>query len=68
MVVGPVVGSIGRNASEKMTENLANRAMGAAATEGLRVVPPVNPNQATAMEVMLRRALTPNAGGLVAPR
>jgi hypothetical protein len=68
MVAGPVIGSIGRAASEKMTERLANRAMGAAATEGLRSIPPVNSNQATALEVMLRRSLTPNVGGLVAPR
>lgn len=68
MVAGPVLGSIGRAASEKMTERLANRAMGAAATEGLRNIPPVNPNQASAIEVLLRRSLTPNAGGLVAPR
>lgn len=68
MVAGPVIGSIGRAASDRLTEKLATRAMGAAATEGLRTVPPVNPNQASAIEVLLRRGLTPNAGGLVAPR
>lgn len=68
MVAGPIIGSIGRNASERMTERLAQRAMGATATEGLRSLPPINPNQATALEVLLRRTLTPNAGGLVAPR
>lgn len=61
MIVGPVVGSIGRNASERMTESLANRAMGAAATEGLKALPRVNPNQATPLEVLLRRAALPNA-------
>lgn len=61
MVVGPVIGSIGRNASERMTEGLAQRAMGAAATEGLQVLPRINPNQATPIEVLLRRAITPNA-------
>lgn len=63
MVVGPVLGSIGRNASERMTEGLAQRALGAAATENLRVLPPMigaspierllqqvgNPAQATAV-------------------
>lgn len=68
MVVGPVVGSIGRNASERMTEGLAQRAMGAAATEGLKVLPRINANQATPIEVLLRRSITPNVGGLVAPR
>jgi hypothetical protein len=68
MVAGPVMGSIGRAASERMTEGLANRALGAAATEGLRTIPSVNPNQATAIEEVLRKLLTPNAGGLVAPR
>lgn len=61
MVVGPVIGSIGRNASEQMTERLANRAMGATATEGLKVFPRINPNQATPLEMMLRRAALPNA-------
>ena len=69
MVAGPVIGTIGRRVSEKMTENLANRAMGAAATEGLRTIPPINANQATALEQLLRRgALPASAGGLVAPR
>jgi|GEM_PF-4204066 len=68
MVAGPVLGSIGRNASERMTEGLAQRAMGAAATEGLKVLPSINPNQATPIEVLLRRTLGPNAGGSVAPR
>jgi hypothetical protein len=66
MVAGPVIGSIGRNASERMTEGLAQRAMGAAATEGLKVLPRVNPSQATPIEVLLRRAALPNAGGSVA--
>lgn len=61
MVAGPVLGSIGRAASERMTEGLANRAMGAAATEGLKVLPRINPSQATPIEVLLRRAITPNA-------
>lgn len=68
MVVGPVIGSVGRNASERMTEGLAQRAMGAAATEGLKVLPRVNPSQATPIEVLLRRAALPNVGGLVTPR
>lgn len=68
MVVGPVLGSIGRNASERMTEGLAQRAMGAAATEGLKVLPRINPSQATPIEVLLRRSITPNVGGLVTPR
>ncbi|MFC3706042.1 hypothetical protein ACFOOL_14915 [Devosia honganensis] len=68
MVAGPVLGSIGRNASERMTEGLAQRAMGAAATEGLKVLPRVNPNQATPIEVLLRKAALPNVGGLVSPR
>ena len=41
MVAGPVIGSIARNASERTTERLANRALGAAATENLRVLPPL---------------------------
>lgn len=61
MVVGPVIGSVGRNASERMTEGLAQRAMGAAATEGLQVLPRIDPNTATPIEVLLRRAITPNA-------
>lgn len=68
MVVGPAIGSVGRNLSERMTGNLANRALGAVATENLRVLPAVNPNQATPIEVLLRRSLTPNAGGLVTSR
>jgi len=68
MVAGPVIGSIGRAASEKMTEKLATRAMGAAATEGLKSIPAVNPNQATFLETILRRSITPSAGGLAAPR
>lgn len=68
MLAGPVIGSIGRNASEKMTENLARRAMGAVATQGLKVLPPVNPNQATMLEQVLRKTITPGIGGLVAPR
>lgn len=61
MVAGPVLGSIGRNASERLTEGLANRAMGAAATEGLKVLPRIDPNSATPIEVLMRRAITPNA-------
>lgn len=69
MVAGPIIGSVGRKASEKMTENLAQRALGAAATEGLRSVPPINPNQATLLETLLRRgSLGATGGGLVAPR
>lgn len=68
MIVGPALGSIGRAASDKITERLATRAMGAAATEGLRTVPPVNPNQASSLEVLLRGILMPNAGASVAPR
>jgi hypothetical protein len=68
MVAAPVIGAAAKAGSERMTQNLANRALGAVATEGLKVLPRVNPNQATPIEVLLRRAITPNAGGSVAPR
>lgn len=68
MVAGPVIGSIGRNVSEKMTENLANRALGAVATEGLKIIPRINPNQATPIEMLLRRTALPAAAPLLQTR
>ncbi|MFD1945071.1 hypothetical protein [Paradevosia shaoguanensis] len=68
MVLGPAIGSIGRNASEKMTTNLANRAMGAVATEGLQSLPKFDPNKATALERMLFRTALPGSKPLVPSR
>lgn len=68
MVAGPVIGSLAKAGSERMTGNLANRALGAVATEGLKVVPKVNPNQATALEQLLRRTALPATAPLVQSR
>lgn len=68
MVVGPIVGSVARRASEAMTGKLADRALGAVATEGLRAIPPINPNQATALEQVLRRTALPATAPLLQSR
>lgn len=68
MVAGPVLGSIGRKASENMTNTLAQRALAAAATDGLKVVPAVNPNQATLLEQVLRRTALPATAPLIQSR
>jgi len=67
MVAGPVIGSLAKVGSERLTNNLANRAMGAVATEGLKIIPKVNPNQATLLEQVLRRTALP-ASGVVTTR
>lgn len=68
MVAGPLIGSLGRNASEKMTEGLAQRALGAVATDGLQSLPRINPNQATMLEQVLRRTALPAAAPLIQSR
>jgi hypothetical protein len=68
MVAGPVLGSVGRKASENMTNNLAQRALAAAATDGLKVVQPVNPNQATLLEQVLMRTALPALPPLIQSR
>lgn len=68
MIAGPVIGAAAKAGSERLTGNLANRALGAVATEGLRVIPKVNPNQAGALEQLLRRTAIPAAGPLVNSR
>ncbi len=57
MVAGPAIGALAKVGSERLTGNLANRALGAVATEGLQIVPPLDPNSATALEQLLRRGL-----------
>lgn len=68
MVLGPAIGGLAKAGSERMTGNLANRALGAVATEGLRVIPKVNPNQATMLEQVLRRTALPAAAPLIQSR
>lgn len=68
MVAGPIIGAAAKAGSERMTGNLANRALGAVATEGLRAIPKVNPNQATALEQLLRRTALPATAPLVQSR
>ena len=68
MIAGPMIGAAAKAGSERLTGNLANRALGAVATEGLRVVPKVSPNQAGALEQLLRRTAIPAAGPLVNSR
>lgn len=68
MVAGPVLGSVGRKASENMTNSLAQRALAAAATDGMKVIPPINPNQATMLEQVLRRTALPATAPLIQSR
>jgi hypothetical protein len=68
MVAGPVLGSVGRKASENMTNSLAQRAVAAAAADGLKIVPPVNPNQATMLEQVLMRTALPALPPLIQSR
>lgn len=68
MVAGPIIGGLAKAGSERMTNNLAQRALGAVATEGLKVIPKVNPNQATMLEQVLRRTALPATAPLVQSR
>lgn len=68
MVAGPVIGSLAKAGSERMTNNLAQRALGAVATDGLKVIPKINPNQATMLEQVLRRTALPATAPLVQSR
>lgn len=68
MVAGPIIGSLAKAGSERMTNNLAERALGAVATEGLKVVPKLNPNQATLLEQVLRRTALPATAPLLQAR
>lgn len=68
MVAGPAIGALAKAGSERVTNNLAQRALGAVATEGLKVIPKVNPNQATALEQLLRRTALPATAPLVQSR
>jgi hypothetical protein len=68
MVAGPVIGSLAKAGSERMTGDLAQRALGAVATEGLKVIPKVNPNQATMLEQVLRRTALPATAPLIQAR
>lgn len=61
MVAGPVIGSLAKSGSERMTNNLAQRALGAVATDGLKIIPKVSPNQAGLLEQVLRRTALPSA-------
>lgn len=69
--MGPIGGmlaaggaTLARRGSEKLTERAANRALGAAATENLRVLPKVPGTQQTSLEA-LTRLLSAPAGGAV---
>lgn len=55
-------GTIAKKVGEKLARNTANRALGAAATEGLKIVPPVNAANAGVLEQLLRRSASPAAG------
>ena len=68
MVLGPAIGGLAKAGSERMTGNLAKRALGAVATEGLKVIPKVNPNQATMLEQVLRRTALPATAPLIQSR
>jgi hypothetical protein len=65
MVAGPAIGALGKVASERMTGNLANRALGAVATEGLKVLPPLPAGTPTALEALFRRGALGAQGPLV---
>lgn len=68
MVAGPILGSAGRKVSENMTGNLAQRALAAAATDGLKVIPALNPNQTTMLEQVLMRTALPSLSPLIQSR
>lgn len=67
LVAGPVIGAIAKKGSEKMTSDLAKRALGAVATDGLKVIPPVNQAVPSLVESALRYNL-PGLAGLPANR
>jgi hypothetical protein len=68
MVAGPIIGGLAKAGSERMTDNLAQRALGAVATDGLKIIPKVNPNRATMLEQVLRRTALPAVAPLVQSR
>ena len=68
MVAGPTIGGLARAGSEKLTGKLADRALGAVATEGLKVIPKLNPNTATMLEKVLRRTALPATAPLIQSR
>lgn len=55
-------GTAARRGSEKMTEQAASRAAAAVATEGLKVVPPLQQSQQTLLERLVRGGALPAAG------
>ncbi|WMT88281.1 hypothetical protein NO932_06630 [Pelagibacterium sp. 26DY04] len=62
MVLGPTIGAAGRSASERMTANAAQRALGAVATPNLVQVPPVNQAIPSMTERLVRIAGAPLSG------
>jgi hypothetical protein len=68
MVAGPILGGLAKAGSERMTGNLAQRALGAVATDGLKIIPKVNPNQAGLLEQVLRRTALPATAPLIQSR
>lgn len=60
------VGTAARRGAEVMTERAANRALGAAATPGLRVLPPINSRVPSTLEQLIRLPAG-SAGGMASP-
>lgn len=68
MIAGAAVGSASRRASEAMTERLANRALGAVATDGLQSLPQVSQTVPTGGENILRSIGAAVAGQMPDPQ
>jgi hypothetical protein len=63
MIAGPAIGSLAKVGSERMTNKLAQRALGAAATEGLQSLPPLI--GATPLEILMQRAGNPAQAAII---
>lgn len=59
MAAAPAIGTAARWASDKMTEGLANRALGAVASDSLKVLPGIDMMSPTALEDLARRFALP---------
>ena len=59
MVVAPAIGTAARFASDKRTEGLASRALGAVASDSVAVLPQIDMTSPTMLEDLLRRFALP---------